>query len=94
MKKKIEDGEASPAEKWQFYTNKRTEELVKTDPVHTLNFVQLASQAYQEEQALEEKAAEEENNKVQLNDTINTMIINGYNNSGELIKNLNIGSLE
>lgn len=94
MKKKIEDGEASPAEKWQFYTNKRTEELVKTDPVHTLNFVQLASQAYQEEQALEEKVAEEENNKVQLNDTINTMIINGYNNSGELIKNLNIGSLE
>ena len=62
--KKIENGTATKAEQWLFFTNPISENFVATDPVYTLNFTKLALDIYQAENFLKEiKTKETEQQK-------------------------------
>lgn len=69
---KIENGTASIQEKLAFFTNPSSEELVETDPVYTLSFVQLASDIY----AADELLKTQETREQEVNDKINNTMLN------------------
>lgn len=71
---KIEEGTASKAEKWLFFTDPYSDSFIETDPLYTLEFVNLVSEAYQAERVLNE--AEEETTDIQQG--IENTIISRY----------------
>ncbi len=74
--KKIEDGTANIKEKFAFFTNPNSQRFVETDPVYTLNLVQLASDVYAADELLKDvrKAQEQE-----INGDVEQNILNNLN---------------
>ena len=89
--KKIENGTATKAEKYVFFTNPISKQFVETDPVYTLNFVKLAYDVYQADKLLNEIKSEEAQRQQQ--DVENEFMNNYQKTSDILAKDLQIGTL-
>ena len=78
-KTKIENGEATVQEQWAFYTDKRNEDLVKTDPVHTWKFVELWEGVVEAEEILLEfeKESKEQRTK-EIEKSVENSLLNNY----------------
>lgn len=85
---KIENGEATMPEMLYFYTIPENEDLILNDPVHTLNFVKLASGVMAAEEILE---AEQEETKA-TNENVENSILQRYMEMQQN-KKVNVGNV-
>ena len=89
---KIENGEATMPEMLYFYTIPENESLILNDPVHTLNFVKLASGVMAAEELLEAEQEIQEQETKATNENVENSILKRYMEMQQN-KKVNVGNV-